>query len=135
MKHIGTNKVQLTLKMRLSCCLKMLGINHLVTRHHIAEEQKPQQHGRKSLKTPTIYIIFVYKCITCFVNKNCRVVWSWAIFASNSEYLAVLQACKWDPPSLQCPVLLVLGTSHNPSELGNECRILFPLIHCFYCGK
>jgi hypothetical protein len=71
MKHIETNKVKLTLKMRLSCYLKMLGINHLVTRHHIAEEQKPQQHGRKSLKTPMIYIIFVHNCVTCFVNKNC----------------------------------------------------------------
>jgi hypothetical protein len=71
MEHIGTNKVKLTLKMRLSCCLKMLGINHPVTRHRTAEERKPQQHGRKSLKTPSIYIIFVHDSVTCFVNKNC----------------------------------------------------------------
>jgi hypothetical protein len=63
------------LKIRLLCCLKMLGIKHPMARHHTAEEQRPEQHGCKSLKIHGTYIIFVHNCVTCFVNKNCWVVW------------------------------------------------------------
>jgi hypothetical protein len=74
------------LKIRISCCLKMLGVNHPVTRHHIAEEQNLNSTAAKAWKLAG-FLLFFYVIVSHALLTRTAELFGYRAFLHQTLYI------------------------------------------------